>query len=81
MGASQAVIRIEIDAELPATTRVTYQYRFPRSRKRRIRDKWSYRARNYRSADVKLVFVRRVGENYSLLMHPIAAAWWDEVMA
>ena len=44
-------IKIFANPWLPTTLRV--QYKFPRSKKRRIRKKWAKRSKNYRDVDCR----------------------------
>jgi hypothetical protein len=50
---------------------IRQQYRFPRSKRRRIRAKWSKRARNYRHLPDPNVYVMR--DQGAVVMHP--ATW------
>jgi hypothetical protein len=59
------------EIRLISTPMMMEQYRFPRSKKKRIRNKWAKRPENYRPCRQGLY-----AEDGSLYMHPEVAARW-----
>ena len=53
-----------------------FQFRFPRSKKRRIRKKWSKRYENYKTAPKEEVFI--IGD--SIICHPSMAVKIEDEM-
>jgi hypothetical protein len=68
-----AHVDVVLDESRPVHSYVTVQVRYPRSKKRRIREKWSWRAKNYKRFQVYVMFVPSEGNQ--LIMHPRT---WEE---
>jgi hypothetical protein len=73
-------VPVRLDPALPWEARVVMQVRFPRSKKRRIREKWHWRTENYKRFTVKALFVEG-GDPPGLAMHPSTWEWFQEIMA
>lgn len=73
-------VPVSLAETVPERRAVVAQVRFPRSKRRRIREKWTYRASNYRRFEVWVLFVT-ASDPPGLLMHPRTWEWFQEVMA
>lgn len=66
-------IQVHLSELVPIKRGILWQMRWPRSKKRRIREKWSWRAKNYKRFEVYVMFVPHGGNE--VIMHPTT---WEE---